>query len=80
MIVAAQGTHVYVCYVANGSGGVWLRASSDSGATFDPAVPLHISDSGLLGNGEYPCLTLDPNDASGATAWFAFTVTSPYSG
>lgn len=80
VVMAAQGTHVYACYIANGSGGIWLRSSSDSGATFGTAVPLHLPGSSFLGNGEYPNLTLDPQDATGATAWFAFAVPSGYGG
>ena len=80
VIMVAQGTHVYLCYVANSSGGVWLRSSADSGATFGAAKPLHLPGSGFLGNGEYPYLTLDPADATGATAWYAFAVPSGYSG
>jgi hypothetical protein len=80
VMMVAQGTHVYLCYVANGSGGVWLRSSADSGATFGAAVPLHLPGSSFLGNGEFPNLTIDPQDATGATAWFAFAVLSGYSG
>jgi hypothetical protein len=80
MLMVAQGTHVYLCYVANASGGVWLRSSNDSGATFGAARPLHIAASNMLGNGEFPSLTIDPADASGASAWFAFAVPSGYGG
>ena len=75
-VMVAQGTHVYLCYVANASGGVWLRSSNDSGTSFGTAVPLHIPGSSFLGNGEFPNLTIDPADASGATAWYAFAVPS----
>jgi hypothetical protein len=80
MIMAAQGTHVYLCYVANASGGVWLRSSNNSGASFGVARPLHIPASNMLGNGEFPSLTIDPADASGASAWHAFAVPSGYGG
>ncbi len=43
-------------------------------------MPLHSVGSSLLGNGDHPCLTIDPADATGATAWFAFAVPSGYGG
>ena len=80
VVMQARGSHVYLCYVANGSGGLWLRSSADSGATFGAAVPLHIPGSSFLGNGDFPNLTLDPADATGATARYVFAVPSGYAG
>ncbi|MBN8456912.1 MAG: putative Ig domain-containing protein [Verrucomicrobia bacterium] len=72
--MVAQGTHVYVCYVSNGSGALMLRSSSDSGFSFGPAVPLHLPGMTYYGNGDLPVMALDPADASGASACFAFTI------
>jgi len=74
VVMRAHGSHVYLCYVANTSGGLWLRSSADSGATFGAAVPLHIPGSSFLGNSEFPNLTIDPADASGATVRYVFSV------
>lgn len=81
VIMTALGTHVYLCYVSNSSGGVWLRASSDAGATFGAAVPLHLPESTVagggstqrqFGDGDSPEMQLDPADPTGAHATFAF--------
>lgn len=76
----AKASRVYVCYVS-ASGGVWLRTSSDSGATFASPVPLHLPGSTVCGgggletrfaSGDYPTMQLDPADATGARATFLF--------
>lgn len=74
--MVAKGNHVYVCYVANSSGGLFLRTSKDGGATFGAAVPLHLPGTMWYGNAECPSMALDPQDADGSTVWFAFAIPS----
>jgi len=70
--IAAQGSHVYVVFVAvdasngSGNGRVYIKSSTDSGATFSAMQELSPVGDPNVGGGWWPMVQTDPSVASGA--------------
>lgn len=76
--LAAQGQSVYVAYSVEPDWSIWLRRSTNAGATFDVPVRLTAAPGvPLVGWGDWPVFKLDPADPTGQKVYLLWRGEGP---